>query len=96
MRVPITVPKTIIPNEAHNIANQFRECAKNISDLSNQLKSSGATLDSNWEGLSKQHFFLEFSTLPKDIDNFSNWLNERANHIQNMKVIVWETEYIEV
>ncbi len=90
MSYPIRVPKTFHPPEGRAIAAAFREAAGQIRGLAGQLRSTGGTLDSNWEGNSKNVFFGMFQQEPPDMENFASWLDSAAGEIESIVVTIYE------
>jgi len=84
------VPKTFTPSEAHAIAEEFRRAADQARSLAGQLRSGGAALDTSWSGISKGLFFEEFNNEPPQLLSLADWLMDRANHIESIKVTKWE------
>lgn len=84
------VPKTFTPPEAHAIAEVFRRAANQARSLTGQLRSGSAALDTSWSGTSKGLFFENFNNEPPQLLSLADWLMNRANHIESIKVKKWE------
>lgn len=91
MSMLIRVPRTFVPKEAKIIASKFRQEANNIRSLANQLRNVQRTLNSTWEGKSKNNFMAEFNSEPSNLESYARWLDDQARNIESMTVTVWET-----
>ena len=92
MRVPVRVPRTFVPQEAHGIAERLRSEAAHIREYANQLRDVRNTLNNTWQGNSKDRFMGEYQAEPDRLDSYAAWLITRANEIEQIKVTVWETK----
>ena len=90
----IKVPNTFIPPEARQIAAAFRAAAAQVRAQASSLKGVGYTLNSSWEGNSKNNFMGDFSPEPGNVESYASWLEDRARDIEHMKVTVWETKVV--
>lgn len=79
-----------VPPEAHQIAAQFEQQAASIRVQAQQLQQVQATLSQDWKGNSANQFQDEIAPKIKDLQNFANWLSEKANEIRNKQVYRWE------
>jgi uncharacterized protein YukE len=86
----IRVKKTFTPPEAYAIAVQFRARANHVRELAKQLRKVKSSLDATWEGNSKNRFSSGYDVEISKMDNFADWLEEKANQIERIKVTVWE------
>ncbi len=84
------VPKTFTPPEAHGIAQDFRRAANQARSLAGQLKAGGAALEATWQGTSKTLFYEKFDKVPPNLLTIAEWLLDRANYIESIKVTIWE------
>ena len=87
----IRTSESIIPSEAHAIAASFRREAQRVRDLAAKHRSIKGTLDSTWEGLSKNKFSGDFDPQISQLDNYVNTLEEKARQIENIHITVWHT-----
>lgn len=90
----IRVPKTFVPKEAYVIAGNFRRAAGEARSLASQLQSVGNSLNSSWEGNSKNQFMQEFQSEPGNLLDYANYLEQCARTIERMTVTVWEEKEI--
>jgi WXG100 family type VII secretion target len=90
----IKKPKTFTPPEAYQIAAKFRRQASHVRGLARQLREVQSTLDSTWEGNSKNRFSSRYNPEISKMDSFAEWLEERAGHIEGITVTIWEEVYV--
>lgn len=90
----IRVPRTFVPPEAHKIAADFRRAARESRQLASQLRSVGGTLNSTWEGNSKNQFMGEFNPEPGNLDSYASYLEQCARNIEHIKVTIWEEKEV--
>lgn len=90
--ITVRVPETFVPKEAHAMAANFRAKASEVRNLANQLRQVGSTLQSTWEGNSKNNFMGSFQPAPSELDTYAQWLEEKARQLDNFKVTIWHTE----
>lgn len=83
-----------VPREAHSIAAGFRSQAGRMRDLARQLRDTGGTLNTWWEGNAKNVFFSSFNSEPGNLESYASWLDDRARNIEDMKVTVWEYKVV--
>lgn len=86
----IRIKKTFVPPEAYGIAAQFQAQANRVRDLASQLRKVKSTLDATWEGNSKNRFSSGYEPEVSKMDNFADWLEDKANQIERITVTVWE------
>lgn len=55
-----------------------------------RLRGVQGTLDSSWQGNSKNNFMSNFCSEPGNAESYASWLESRASEIENMTVTVWE------
>lgn len=93
-RVQVRKERWFVPPEAHTIAAQFRTQAGVIRDQATALRKAKSTLDSSWEGNSKNKFMAEFDPMPGNLDSYAAWLEQAANKIERTQAMeyyyVWE------
>ena len=87
----IQTSESIVPSEAHSIAASFRREAQRVRDLAANHRSIKGTLDSTWEGNSKNRFSGDFDPQISQLDNYAGTLEEKARQIENIHVTVWKT-----
>jgi uncharacterized protein YukE len=86
----IRVKRTIHPPEAKEIANKFRRAASEARKLAGQIQKIGSTLNSTWEGNSKESFMAEFTPEPGNLNSFADYLEECAQKIESIEVEIWD------
>jgi uncharacterized protein YukE len=86
--------ESIVPSEAHAIANSLRREAQRVRDLASHSRSIKGSLDSTWEGNSKNRFSNDFDPQITQLDNFANSLEEKARQIENIHVTIWKTKLV--
>jgi uncharacterized protein YukE len=84
-------PVSNVPPEAFEIAASFRTAADKIRQLSAELRSTGAALDSIWEGNAKNRFMDAYQSQPGDLESYAAWLDNAARQIEAIRVTTWET-----
>jgi len=84
------VKKTFVPPEAPRIAAEFRKSANEVRIQASRLRGVQGTLDSTWQGNSKNVFMSGFSGEPGNVESYACWLESKANEIENMTVTIWE------
>jgi WXG100 family type VII secretion target len=84
-------PISISPPEAVEIAASFRTAAEKIRQLSAELRSMGAAIDSMWEGNAKNRFMDAYQSQPGDLESYAAWLDNAARQIEAIRVTTWET-----
>lgn len=89
----VRVEKWFTPKEAHTIASQFRTQARVIREQANALRKERSTLDSSWEGNSRNNFMQLLDPVPGNLESFAQWLESQANKIENLKALKYEYEY---
>ena len=90
----IRTSESIVPPEAHGIAASFRREAQRVRQLAASHRSIKGTLDTTWEGLSKNKFSGNFDPQIGQLDNYANMLEEKARQIENIHVTVWHTKRV--
>lgn len=90
----ILVPVTIVPPEAHAIAESFRKEANRVRELASQSRKIKGTLDGSWQGISKNKFSIDFDPKISQLDNYANSLEEKARQIENIHVTVMRKKTI--
>lgn len=81
-----------VPPEAAGIAAQFDQQANNIRQQAQQLQRTRSVLSQNWMGNSANRFQEEVEPKIRDLQNFANWLSEKAEEIRSKKVYRWDWE----
>jgi uncharacterized protein YukE len=89
----VRVDHWFTPPEAHTIASQFRAKAGEIRAQAQNIRRGRSTLDISWEGNSKNNYFASLSPVPGDLDNYANWLEQKANQIENLKALEYRWEW---
>jgi len=92
----ILVSEEIVPPEARSIAEAFRREARRVRELAAQSRNTKGSLDQSWEGNSKNKFIGAFDPQINQLDNYANSLEEKARHIENIRVTVWKKKMIYV
>jgi WXG100 family type VII secretion target len=90
IEIPVRRSRTFVPPEAHGIAARWRALAKEIREISNSLQSVSASLNSTWEGNSKQRFMAEFESSPGNVAGCADLLESLASQVESMTVTEWE------
>lgn len=91
----IRVARTFVPPEAAQIAAEFNKAANDAINLSNQLSNISGTLESTWEGNSKNSFMGDFSPEPGNLRSYAQYLRNCAHQISQIRVTVWEWQEVE-
>lgn len=89
------VTKYITPPEVGPIADKFRDAAKEVNALASRVKNTGNNLDNGWIGKSRNKFFSDFGSTPADIERYATCLDQMADDIAAIKVMVEEEEWYE-
>ncbi len=88
------VKRTFIPPEAPRIAAEFRKSANEVRMQAGRLRGVQGTLDSTWQGNSKNVFMGNFSSEPGNVESYASWLESKASEIENMTVTIWEDIFV--
>jgi uncharacterized protein YukE len=88
------VKRTIIPPEAPRIAAEFRKSATEVRMQASRLRGVQGTLDSTWQGNSKNNFMSNFCSEPGNAESYASWLESKASEIENMTVVIWEDVFV--
>ncbi len=75
-----------VPKEAKGIAEKFRQSARQARALAQTLRKTAGVLDSSWEGNSKNNFMGDFKGEPSKLESYADWLESKANEIENITV----------
>lgn len=86
----VTVPESIVPPEAYAIAAAFRREASRVRELSAKNRSTKGTLDSTWQGNSKNRFSGDYDPQISQLDSYANLLEENARQIESIRVTVYK------
>lgn len=89
----VRVEKWFTPNEAHTIASQFRAQARVIREQASEMRKASSALDGSWEGKAHKKFMEKFNDVPGALDSYAQWLEGRANEIENMQALKYEYEW---
>jgi len=89
----VRVDHWFTPPEAHTIAGQFRAKAGEIRAQAQAIRRGRSTLDLSWEGKSKNNYFVSLNPMPGDLENYANWLEQKANQIEHMKALEYRWEW---
>lgn len=82
------------PNEAHQIASVFEKKAVEVNELASRLEKIKNTLDSSWEGKSKNNFMATFEDIPR-LRAYASELNARAKEIRSISVSRVDRTWVE-
>lgn len=96
MLQPRIVTKYVTPPEAGGIAQQYREAADRVRNLSRRIKNSGDNLEVQWTGKARNRFLSRFDSTPADIERYAQLLDQIASDIASIKVMVEEVEWVDV
>ena len=92
-KICVRVKHWFIPDEASTIASQFRSQARVIREQATALRKTKTTLDTSWEGNSKNKFMYEFDPMPGKLDSYSTWLENAATKIETTQAMVYRWEW---
>ncbi len=90
IEIPVRRSRTFVPAEAQAIAARWRGLATEIRDTAERLRSVGASLDSTWEGNSKQRFMAEFDAVPGNVAGCADLLESLATQVESITVTEWD------
>ena len=86
----IRVSRSFVPPEAHRIAASFDNAAREADRLAGQLSNVSNTLETTWEGNSKNNFMADFRSEPGNLHSYAAYLRKCAQQIREIRVTVWE------
>jgi uncharacterized protein YukE len=90
----ILVPEGIVPQEAHAIAASFRREANRVRELSAKNRNNKSTLDSTWQGNSKNRFSNDYDPQISQLEEYARALEEKARQIENIRVTVYRKKMV--
>lgn len=90
------VTKYINPPEAGPIAEEYRKAAREVRAIASRVKNTGNKLDIGWKGKSRNKFFSRFESTPSDLERYASTLDQMANDIKGIQVLIEVEEWYEV
>jgi len=74
----------ISPEQARDVARQFKQKSQESLTMRNQLDSAVRGIQSQWEGAASQRFYTDFET----------WKQQMQNHVELLNTIGLELDRI--
>lgn len=90
----ITVAREVKPDGADADAEQFRSLARDLREMAAEARADKTHLDHNWSGRARDHFFAEFATVPDQLDEMAQRLEDMAAAIQSKTVTMEEQVWV--
>jgi WXG100 family type VII secretion target len=92
----ITVTREVKPDGADADAEQFRSLARDLREMAAEARADKADLDLNWSGRARDHFFEGFASVPDQLDDMAQRLEDMARSIQGKTVTIEEKVWVPV
>lgn len=65
----------ITPEQIRGVAHEFRNASAQSEDMVNRLETNIVGMESDWEGLTKEHFYQQFQDWKKTMVHFVQLLD---------------------
>lgn len=66
----------ITPEQVRSVAGQFRQSSEASQDMVNRLNTSMRALEPEWEGMTKERFYMQFQEWQSKMGQFVVLLND--------------------
>ena len=84
----------ISPEQARDVARQFKQKSQESLTMRNQLDSAVRGIQSQWEGAASQRFYTDFETWKQQMQNHVELLNNIGLELEKIANILEEADKI--
>jgi uncharacterized protein YukE len=78
-----------MPEKCRGISKQFSQAAKKVRQIAQQVGTTGNGIKPDYICPAAEKFFENFNPVPRKLEEYADHLDQSANAIMKIRVLVW-------
>ena len=82
----------ISPDQVRSVASQFKNKSQESASMAQTLTSAVKGLEAEWEGMSAQRFYGDFTQWQQSMNKYVELLNSIGNELERIATTIEQTD----